>query len=126
MRALKRGGAAMSVLRFFGIPEGDAANAPQPEPFVERRAEERKPVFHESVLTLEDFHRIRANIVNLSSRGACVHFSTRTELPFRIRVSAPTLKLNCWARVVWQHDEAAGLAFLPEEEPPAAKNQSTA
>lgn len=69
------------------------------------------------LLTLEDFHKIRAIIVNLSARGARIHFSTRTELPFRIRLSAPVLKLNCWARVVWQQDEAAGLEFLPNDPP---------
>ena len=107
----------MSLLRIFGLSDADTGGKNQAEPFVERRAEERKPVFQEAVLTLEDFHKIRANIVNLSSRGARVHFSTRTELPFRIRLSAPTLKLNCWSRVVWQHDEAAGLEFLPEAPP---------
>lgn len=106
----------MSVLRIFGL--GDAPeNEPAAEPFAERRAEERHATFQEVLLTLEDFHKIRAIIVNLSARGARIHFSTRTELPFRIRLSAPVLKLNCWARVVWQQDEAAGLEFLPNDPP---------
>ena len=106
----------MSLLRIFGL--GDAPeDVPASEPFVERRAEERQATFQEVLLTLEDFHKIRAIIVNLSSRGARIHFSTRTELPFRIRLSAPVLKLNCWARVVWQQDEAAGLEFLPADPP---------
>jgi len=106
----------MSVLRIFGLG-GTPEDAPASELFVERRAEERQATFQEALLTLEDFHKIRAIIVNLSSRGARIHFSTRTELPFRIRLSAPVLKLNCWARVVWQKDEAAGLEFLPDETP---------
>jgi len=106
----------MSVLRIFGLG-GAPEHEPAAEPFVERRAEERHATFQEVLLTLEDFHKIRAIIVNLSSRGARIHFSTRTELPFRIRLSAPVLKLNCWARVVWQQDEAAGLEFLPADPP---------
>ena len=109
----------MSLLKVFGLTDDNTVGKTEPEPFVERRAEERKPVFQEAVLTLEDFHKIRAIVVNLSSRGARVHFSNRTELPFRVRLSTPTLKLNCWARVVWQADEAAGLEFLPDVgEPP--------
>ena len=107
----------MSLLRIFGL--GDAPeDEPAAEPFVERRAEERQATFQEVLLTLEDFHKIRAIIVNLSSRGARIHFSTRTELPFRVRFSAPVLNRSGWARVVWQADEAAGLEFLPEEVPP--------
>ena len=107
----------MSLLRIFGLADEGAVGKTEPDPFVERRAEERKPVFQEAILTLEDFHKIRAIIVNVSSRGARVHFSNRTELPFRVRLNAPTLKLNCWARVAWQHDEAAGLEFLTEDAP---------
>ena len=107
----------MSLLKMFGLAGEETVGKTESEPFVERRAEERRPVFQEAILTLEDFHKIRAIIVNLSSRGARVHFSNRTELPFRIRLAAPTLKLNCWARVVWQHDEAAGLEFLSDDAP---------
>src|SRR5689334_22506821 len=104
----------MSVLRIFGLG-GAPENEPAAEPFAERRAEERHATFQEVLLTLEDFHKIRAVIVNLSSRGARIHFSTRTELPFRLRYSAPALNRSGWARVVWQQDEAAGLEFLPDE-----------
>ncbi len=107
----------MSLLKLFGL--GGAANERDAKTFVERRAEPRDAVFQEAVLTLEDYHKVRAVIVNLGSRGARIQFSTRTELPFRIRLSAPTLKFNCWARVVWQADEAAGLEFLPEANEPA-------
>jgi len=115
MIAPRRRRREMSLLKVFGLPDEDTVGKTEAEPFIERRAEERRPVFQEAILTLEDFHKIRAIIVNLSSRGARVHFSNRTELPFRIRISAPTLKLNCWARVVWQQDEAAGLEFLAED-----------
>ena len=106
----------MSLLRIFGLGHTPADESAA-EPFVERRAEPREAAFQEALLTLEDFHKIRAIIVNLSSRGARIHFSTRTELPFRIRFSAPVLNRSGWARVVWQADEAAGLEFLPDDTP---------
>lgn len=103
----------MSLRRLFGLLAAEPSREPEATPFVERRAEPREAVFQEVVVTLEDYHKLRAVIVNLNSRGARIQFSNRTELPFRIRLSAPTLKLNCWARVVWQADEAAGLEFPP-------------
>jgi hypothetical protein len=114
----------MSLLRIFGLgaaPEDE----PAAEPFVERRTEERHATFQEVLLTLENFHKIRAIIVNLSSHGARIHFSTRTELPFRVRFSAPILNRTGWARVVWQADEAAGLEFLPDDAPPANDRYSS-
>lgn len=108
----------MSLLRLFGLSADATGREGEAAPFVERRAHLREAVFQEVVVTLEDYYKIRAIIVNLSSRGARIQFSNRTELPFRVRVSGPTLKLNCWARVVWQADEAAGLEFLLDENNP--------
>ena len=79
--------------------------------FVDRRSEDRRPVFREAVLTLEERHKVRAVITNLSSRGARVEFSARVDLPFRIVISEPTLNLKCCARIIWQRDGAAGLEF---------------
>lgn len=105
----------MSLLGLIGLTRGKGARAQDGEAFVERRSEPREAVFQEVVLALADYHKIRAAIVNLTSRGARIQFSTRTELPFRVKLSAPTLKLNGYARVVWQSDDAAGLEFLREE-----------
>jgi hypothetical protein len=100
----------MSLLRALGLIGASASsNAPEAGRAVERRAEERRPVFQEAVLVLGDFDRIGAVITNVSSRGVRVQYSARTDLPFRLRLIAPTLKLNCWARVVWQNDGAAGM-----------------
>jgi hypothetical protein len=77
----------------------------------ERRGEARRPVFQEAQLTLDDYYKIRAVITELSANGARVRFASRVDLPFRIRVSAPVAKINCWARVAWQDDGAAGLEF---------------
>ncbi|MBT9446645.1 MAG: hypothetical protein IV086_13170 [Hyphomonadaceae bacterium] len=82
---------------------------------VERRAEAREPVFREAVLTLEGYYRIRAVITDESSRGACVAFSTRIDLPSRIVVAEPMRKQQRWARVVWQRDGTAGLEFLRDD-----------
>jgi hypothetical protein len=106
----------MSLQRIFGLRDRPV-DEPAAKPFVERRAQGRQATFQEVLLTLEDFHKIRAIIVNLSARGARIHFSTRTELPFRVRFSAPVLDRCGWARVVWQADAAAGLEFLPADTP---------
>jgi hypothetical protein len=100
----------MSWLRAFRFGSRKS-NPPEPESFVERRAEERHPTFQEAILALEDYYQLRAVITNLSSRGARVEYSIRLDLPFRVRLNAPLLKLKCWARVVWQKDGCAGLEF---------------
>jgi hypothetical protein len=108
----------MSLLKALGLA-GRATKvvaASAPDTFVERRAEERRPVFQEAVLVLENYHQLHAVITNLSSRGARVEYSTRVDLPFRVRLNAPMLKLKCWARVVWQKDGLAGLEFQPHDE----------
>jgi hypothetical protein len=104
----------MSLLKALGLARRKAIpDTPPAESFVERRAEERRPVFQEAVLVLEDYHQVRAVITNVTSRGARVEYSERVDLPFRIRLIAPTLKLKCWARVVWQDNGSAGLQFRP-------------
>ena len=101
----------LSLLRHAVSP----ARGGQPAPFTERRSEARQAVFQEVILALGDDHKIRAIISDLSSRGAGIRYSARVDLPFRIRLGAPILKLTCWARVVWQSDGAAGVEFLPDE-----------
>jgi hypothetical protein len=109
----------MSLLRKLGLRNGRSApDAPEGACFVERRAQERRLLFQEADLVLGDFDRMRVVVANLSSRGAGIRYSSRAELPFRLKLIAPTLKLNCWARVVWQNDGAAGLEF---QEPNSAQ-----
>jgi PilZ domain len=109
----------MSWLKTLGLVRGDDAETKaEPEPFLERRGETRRPVFQEAVLVLEDYYRLRAVVTDLSSRGARVQYFTKVDLPFRIRMHAPVLKLNCWARVVWQREGSAGLEFAPIEAAP--------
>jgi len=90
-----------------------------PEPFepltpIERRNDERKAVFREALLTLEGYYTLRAVITDLSAGGARIEFATRVDLPSRVVISEPISNLKRWARVVWQHEGAAGLAFQEE------------
>lgn len=102
----------MSFLKSWGILRRDAPVADSGDPeVVERRREVRRPVFQAAELTLGDGHRLRAVITDISVGGARVQYASRMDLPFRVRLSAPVLKLNCWARVAWQDDGAAGLEF---------------
>lgn len=74
----------------------------------------RDPVFKHGVLILEDGRKFSVALKNLSETGAKVEFHNRMHLPERVMVAEPTLKLRRWARVVWQDDHAAGLAFIDE------------
>ena len=99
----------MSWLKGLGLTGPAHTSAPETGVVEERRAEERRLVFHEAVLVLSDFDRMRAIIKNVSARGVGIQYSDRRDLPFRVRLISPTLNLNCWARVVWQDDGSAGL-----------------
>ncbi len=81
----------------------------------EERREERHAVFREALLILDDFYKIRAIMTELSDGGARVRYASRVDLPSRIRISEPTFKIHCWARVAWQKDGNAGLEFVREE-----------
>lgn len=81
---------------------------------VDRRREARTPMFREADLTIEGYYRIRVILTDLSPRGARISFATRMDLPARIVLCDPGLKLHRWARVVWQHEGAAGLEFQEE------------
>ena len=80
--------------------------------FVERRAAARRQVFREAILALEEYYRIRVIVTDLSPCGAGIAFSDRIELPSRVLLVEPTMKLKYWSRVAWQTDGAAGLEFL--------------
>lgn len=103
----------MSLLKTLGLVGRPAVDqgAPETPSFEERRADERHLVFQEAVLVLDNHERLRVAITDLSARGAGIQYSVRLDLPFRVRLEAPTLKLRCWARVAWQNDGAAGLEF---------------
>ena len=77
----------------------------------------RRPFFRHGVLLFEDGQRLNIAVKDLSEGGARVEFYVRTTLPDNVMLCEPTLRLRCRAKVVWQSDGAAGLAFI---EPSAA------
>lgn len=101
----------MSLLKALGlVRRAAAAVEPEQEPeVVEQRAEQGRAVFQEAALILEDYYRLRVIITNIGPRGVSVAYFEKTDLPFRVRLAAPNLKLKCWARVVSQGDGAAEL-----------------
>ncbi|MES1199317.1 MAG: hypothetical protein ABUS48_04980 [Pseudomonadota bacterium] len=99
----------------LNLVRGDKAIAAAEESEEEDRVEDRRAVFREAQLTLEEYFKIRAVIVELSPAGARVRYANRIDLPSRLRISEPTLDINCWARVVWQREGMAGLVFVTED-----------
>lgn len=81
---------------------------------VDRRCEPRMPIFREAELTIEGYYRIRAILTDISESGARISYATRVDLPARIVICEPGLKLHRWARVAWQDDGATGLEFQEE------------
>ena len=74
----------------------------------------RQPVYKNGALLLENDHRLKVVIKNLSVTGAYVEFFIKTDLPDHVILTEPTLPLKRRARVVWQRDGAAGLLFVGE------------
>ena len=71
-------------------------------------------MFREADLTIEGLYRIRVIITDISETGAGISYATRVDLPSRVVICEPGLRLKRWARVVWQDDGAAGLEFQEE------------
>lgn len=81
----------------------------------------RRPFFRHGALVFEDGQRLNVAVKDLSEGGARVEYYVRTTLPDVVMLCEPTLRLRCKARVVWQSDGAAGLAFTqPKAETSAA------
>lgn len=55
--------------------------------------------------------RLSVAIKNLSESGARVEYFVRRELPAFVVLIEPVLRIKHRARVVWQRDGVAGLAF---------------
>jgi hypothetical protein len=77
----------------------------------------RRPFFRHGALVFEDGQRLNIAVKDLSAGGARVEFYMRMTLPENVMLCEPTLRLRCRAKVVWQEEGAAGLAFV---EPQAA------
>jgi hypothetical protein len=72
----------------------------------------RRPFFRHGALLFEDGQRLNIAVKDLSEGGARVEFYVRTTLPENVMLCEPTLRLRCRAKVVWQIEGAAGLAFI--------------
>ena len=56
--------------------------------------------------------RVDVVVKNVSDTGARVEFMRDIQLPDRVLLSEPTLRLKTWAYVIWQTRGAAGLQFV--------------
>jgi hypothetical protein len=88
----------------------DGAASNQPPARAKARAK-RDAMFKNATLTLPDGARIVVVIKDITATGARVEFFARTELPDKVLLSEPSLKLKRPAHVVWQDGGAAGLQF---------------
>jgi len=78
---------------------------------VSQKRDARQPQFRNGSIIFDDGERLSVVIKNLSDGGARVEFFVNRPLPERVTLSEPLLKLRRAARVVWQAEGAAGLAF---------------
>lgn len=74
----------------------------------------RQVIFRQGVLILGNGERLAVAVKNVSATGARVEFFSRRDLPEFATLVEPTLRIRARARVVWQRDGAAGLAFVAE------------
>jgi hypothetical protein len=91
--------------------------APPPASFSWTRHVERavrQAVFRQGALILADGEKLRVALKDISATGARVETFARRELPDLVFLVEPTLRIKCRARVVWQREGVAGLAFVTE------------
>lgn len=91
--------------------ERPAAPGPAFTPPADIARSTRQPVFRQGTLVLADGERLSVVIKNLSESGARIEYFVRHELPDVVVLIESTLRIKRRARVVWQRDGAAGLAF---------------
>jgi len=71
----------------------------------------REAVFRQGALILAEGEKLPVALKNVSATGARVEFFTRNALPEVVILVEPTLRIKSRARVVWQREGIAGLAF---------------
>ena len=86
---------------------------PPPSYSLTRRIERavRQAVFRQGALILADGEKLSVALKDISVTGARVEYFTHRELPEYVVLVEPTLRIKSRARVVWQRDGVAGLAF---------------
>jgi hypothetical protein len=88
------------------------AKAPSPASKPAAHRDPRQTLFRNGVVIIDDAERLNVVIKDLSDSGARVEFFVRRILPDAVTLAEPMLKLRRRARVVWQRDGVAGLAFV--------------
>ena len=71
----------------------------------------RQAVFRQGALILANGEKLSVAVKDISATGARVEYFTHVELPAVVVLVEPTLRIKSRARVVWQRDGVAGLAF---------------
>lgn len=114
-----RGGVLADRVRQIGQgkPADPAPQVDQARPSAapvrgEKKRAPRQPLYRNGVLIFDDGERLAVIIKDLNDGGARVDFFVHRLLPETVMLAEPTLKLRRRARVVWQGDGAAGLAFV--------------
>lgn len=74
----------------------------------------RQAVFRQGALLLANGEKLPVALKNISATGARVEYFTRRELPEIVTLVEPTLRVKTRARVVWQAEGIAGLAFIAD------------
>ncbi len=88
--------------------------APPPSAYAVARQIERavrQAAFRQGALILADGEKLSVALKDISVTGARVEYFVRRELPDIVILVEPTLRIKSRARVVWQRDGIAGLAF---------------
>lgn len=90
--------------------------APPPQTYAWTRKVERavrQAIFRQGALILADGEKLPVALKNISATGARIEYFVRRDLPERVILVEATLRIKAHARVAWQRDGVAGLAFLP-------------
>lgn len=74
----------------------------------------RQAVFRQGALILANGEKHRVAVKDISATGARIEYFVRHELPDLVTLVEPTLGIKSRARVVWQRDGVAGLAFVQD------------
>jgi hypothetical protein len=74
----------------------------------------RDPVFADATLILTS-GKVAAAVTNVNAMGVRVEFRANVTLRGDIVIVVPRLGLNRHARVAWQHNGSAGLAFVKQD-----------
>lgn len=76
--------------------------------------EQRKPIFADATLHLAS-GKMSAVVTNVNALGVRVDFTVHVTLQGEVGIMAPTLGINCRARVAWQKGNSAGLMFVKDK-----------